>query len=260
LNTPAGQRSTVDDALAQVANFAAQVQAGQAQVRASQINLDYTTIHAPIGGKITRTRLTIGNVASPASGPLATIVSQDPMYVTFPIPVRTALDLRDKYAEKGGFAAAIVRVRLPNGKMYAQSGQLDYAEPSVSANTDTVMLRARIPNPLLPGAKLGDPGDRELIDGEFVTVVLEGVEPVEALGIPRAAVLSDQQGSYVYVVDGQNKAEQRRIQLGQSTLETAVVMAGLKEGERVIADGIQRVRPGIVVSPAPAGPAPAAKG
>jgi membrane fusion protein (multidrug efflux system) len=174
------------------------------------------------------------------------------MYVTFPIPVRTALDLRDKYANNG----VVIHIRLPNGNMYGQTGLIDYSAPSVAANTDTLMLRARIPNPLRPGAKLGEPGDRELVDNEFVTVLVEGVAPVVALGIPRSAVLSDQQGSYVYVVDGGNKAEQRRIQLGQSTPETAVVVNGLKEGETVIADGIQRVRPGIVVSPAPIGPAP----
>jgi membrane fusion protein (multidrug efflux system) len=254
LNTPAGQRSTVDDALAQVANFAAQVQGGQAQVRASQINLDYTQIHAPISGKISRTAMTIGNVVSPSSGPLATIVSQDPMYVTFPIPVRTALDLRDKYASN----AVVIRIRLPNGKVYGQTGLIDYSAPTVAANTDTLMWRGRIPNPVRPGVKSGETLARELVDGEFVTVLVEGVQPVQALAIPRAAVLSDQQGSYVYVVDGNKKAEQRRIQLGQSTPETAVVMAGLKEGESVIADGIQRVRPGIVVSPAPFTPLPAA--
>ena len=253
LHTPAGQQSTVDDALAQVANFAAQVEGGQAQVRASQINLDYTQIHAPIAGKITRTTLTIGNVVSPSSGPLATIVSQDPMYVTFPIPVRTALDLRGKYAGNG----VVIRLRLPNGKVYGQTGLIDYSAPTVAASTDTLMWRGRIPNPVRPGAKPGETRERELIDGEFVTVLVEGVQPVEALAIPRAAVLSDQQGNYVYVVDGDKKAEQRRIQLGQSTPEIAVVMAGLKEGETVIADGIQRVRPGIVVAPAPATPPPA---
>ena len=80
-------------------------------------------------------------------------------------------------------------------------------------------------------------------------MLVEGVEPVLALAIPRAAVLSDQQGNYVYVVDAENKAQQRRIQLGQSTAAMAVVTAGLAEGEQVIADGIQRVRPGLVVNP-----------
>ena len=81
--------------------------------------------------------------------------------------------------------------------------------------------------------------------------MVEGVEPVQALGIPRAAVLSDQQGNYVYVVGPDNQAEQRRIQLGQSTPATAVVLGGLKEGETVIVDGLQRVRPGIAGQPRP---------
>jgi membrane fusion protein (multidrug efflux system) len=251
LNTPAGQRSSVDDAAAQQASYTAQLQAAQAQLRSSQINLDYTEIRAPISGKIARTTVTTGNVVSPSSGPLTTIVSQDPMYVVFPISVRAALDLRNRYADKGGFAAASIRLRLPDGTMYKQAGTVEYADPSVSQSTDTILLRGRIPNPLREGAKPGDPGNRDLVDGEFVTVLLEGVEPVVALAIPRAAVLSDQQGSYVYVVDAQKKVEQRRIQLGQSTAAIAVVMAGLKEGEQVVADGIQRVRPGIEVNPAP---------
>jgi membrane fusion protein (multidrug efflux system) len=256
LNTPAGQRSIVDDAQAQVGSYAAQLLAAQAQARSSQINLDYTEIHAPIGGKIARSTLTTGNVVTPSSGPLTTIVSQDPMYVTFPVPVRAALDLRNRFADKGGLAAAAIRLRLADGSLYAQQGKLDYADPSVAQNTDTILLRARIPNPLRPGANRGELGNRDLTDGEFVTVLVEGFEPVLALAIPRSAVLSDLQGSYVYVVDADNKAQQRRIRLGQSTPALAVVSAGLAEGERVIADGIQRVRPGLVVNPAPAAAPP----
>jgi membrane fusion protein (multidrug efflux system) len=254
LNTPAGQRSTVDDALAQQSSYAAQLQAAQAQVRSAQINLEYTEIHAPISGKIGRATVTIGNVVGPTTGALTTIVSQDPMYVVFPVSVRAELDLRKQYDSKGGFAAVALRLRLPNGQLYPQAGTLDYADPTVAPGTDTITLRGRVPNPLRPGAKLGEPGNRELVDGEFVTVLVEGVQPVLALAIPRSAVLSDQQGTYVYVVDGEKKAQQRRIQLGQSTQATAVVMAGLQEGDQVIADGIQRVRPGVVVNPAPAAP------
>jgi membrane fusion protein (multidrug efflux system) len=104
--------------------------------------------------------------------------------------------------------------------------------------------------------KAGAPGSRELTDGEFVTVLLEGVQPIFVLAIPRAAVLSDQQGDYVYIVDAQNKAEIRRIQLGQSTPSTAVVSNGLSEGELVISEGLQRVRPGQAVLPGPASPPP----
>ena len=256
LSTPAGQRSVVDDAQAQQASFAAQLMAAQAQLRASQINLDYTEIHAPIAGKIARTTLTTGNVVTPASGPLTTLVSQDPMYVSFPIPVRTELELLRRYADKGGFAATAIHLRLPDGTLHKEPGRIDYADPTVAPNTDTILLRGRVPNPLRPGARPGEPGNRQLVDGEFVSVLLEGVEPLQQLAIPRSAVLSDQQGSYVYVVDADNKAQLRRITLGQSTPALAVVTGGLTEGEQVIADNIQRVRPGAVVNPAPVGAPP----
>lgn len=256
LNTPAGQRSRVDDALSQQRSQAALLAQAQAQLRQAQVNLDYTVVTAPIDGKISRTAVTEGNVVGPNTGTLASIVSQDPMYVLFPISVRTALDLRDRYADKGGYSAVVIKLRLPNGREYGQQGTLDYIDPTVAANTDTLTLRARIPNPVRPGSKAGDPGDRELSDGQFVTVTLQGVEPVQQLAIPRTGVLQDQQGSYVWVVGEGNKAEQRRIQLGQSTPATAVVSSGLKEGETVVVDGVQRVRPGVVVNPAPAGAPP----
>lgn len=258
LNTAAGRQSDLDAALSQQQSIEAQVLAARAQARASQINLDYTVIRAPVAGKIGRSALAVGNVVTPNSGPLVSIVSQDPMYVTFPAAVRTVLDLRNRYAAKGGFSALRVKLVLADGRTYEQTGQLDYADPSVTAGTDTLTLRARIPNPLRPGAKPDEPGNRELLDGEFVTVKLEGAEPVASLAIPRAAVLSDQQGSFVYVLGAENKVEVRRIQLGQSTPALAIIASGLTEGETVIVDGLQRVRPGIAVNPSPAAPTPAA--
>jgi membrane fusion protein, multidrug efflux system len=94
------------------------------------------------------------------------------------------------------------------------------------------------------------------VNDEFVSVLLEAVQPLKVLAVPRAAVLSDQQGDYVYVVNAQNVVEQRRVKLGQSTPETAGIIEGLKEGEKVIVEGIQRARPGAVVAPAPASPTP----
>jgi membrane fusion protein (multidrug efflux system) len=260
LNTPAGQRSTVDDGEASRASQAAQLLAAQAQLKASQINLDYTEIHAPFAGKVSRSTVSVGNVVSPTSGALTTVVSQDPMYVLFPVAERAMIALRNRYADKGGFSALQVRIVLPDGTLYPLPGRVDYADPSVAQSTDTVTLRAVMPNPLRPGAKPGDPGSRNLVDGAFVTVALEGASPVQVLAIPRSSVLSDQQGSYVYIVDGEKKAQIRRIQLGQSTPGTAVVLSGLSEGDTVIVDGLQRVRPGAVVNPAPAAPATPAKG
>jgi membrane fusion protein, multidrug efflux system len=256
LSTPAGQQSNVDAALASERALAAQIAGAQAQLQTAQINLGYTEIRAPIDGKISATQVTEGNVVSPTSGTLANIVSQDPMYVLFPIALRAGLDLRARYANKGGYSAVVIRLRLPDGRMYEPAGKLDYVSPTVGENTDTLNLRGVIPNPVFPGMRAGQPGARELNDGEFVTVLLEGVQPITVLGIPRAAVLSDQQGDYVYVVDAQNKAQVRRIQLGQSTPSTAVVTNGLQEGELVISEGLQRVRPGEAVSPGPATPGP----
>jgi membrane fusion protein, multidrug efflux system len=256
LKTPAGQQQNVDQTLSNERSLAAQVDAAKAQLETAEINLGYTEIRAPIDGKISATEVTEGNVVSPTTGTLANLVSQDPMYVNFPVSTRAGLDLRNRYEAKGGFNAVVLKLRLPDGRIYGQEGKLDYVSPTIATNTDTITARGVFPNPLLPGISANAPAPRELFDGEFVTVLQEGVEPITVLAIPRAAVLSDQQGDYVYVVDGQNKAQRRQIQLGQSTPSTAVVSNGLKEGELVISEGLQRVRPGGVVSPGPATPPP----
>jgi membrane fusion protein (multidrug efflux system) len=256
LNTPAGSRSVYDNALAQQRSQAAQVLGAQANLHTSQINLGYTEIHAPIAGKISRTAVTEGNVVGPTTGTLATIVSQDPMYVLFPIASPEALDLRNRYGGHGGFAAVQVKIRLPGGGLYTQVGRFDYVDPSISQTTDTLLARAVFPNPLLDKAGGGTTGLRELVDGEFVQVLVEGLTPIEVLGVPRAAILSDQQGDYVFTVDAQNKAQQTRVQLGQSTPAVAAVVSGLSDGQEVITEGIQRVRPGMTVVPGPASPAP----
>ena len=256
LKTPAGQQQNVDQTLSNERSLAAQVASAKAQLDTAQINLGYTEIRAPIDGRISATEVTEGNVVSVTSGTLATLVSQDPMYVLFPVAARTGLELRDRYEAKGGFSAVVLKLRLPDGRIYGQEGKLDYVSPTVATNTDTITARGVFPNPFIPGMPQNGPAPRELFDGEFVTVLQEGVQPITVLAIPRAAVLSDQQGDYVYVVDAQNKAQVRRIQLGKSTPSAEVVTSGLTEGELVISEGLQRARPGEVVSPGPATPPP----
>jgi membrane fusion protein (multidrug efflux system) len=254
LSGPAGQQSTYDAALANQRSLEAQVQSAQAQVQSSQINLDYTDIRSPIDGKIGRTAVTEGNVVSPGSGVLTAIVSQDPMYVVFPVSVRAGLELRERYATRGGFSAVVIKIRLTDGRLYEQTGQLNFVDNTVAQSTDTFLVRGAIPNPPLHDPSTTGGPVRELTDGEFVTVMLEGVQPVEVLAIPRSAVLSDQQGDYVFTVGVDNKAEQRRVQLGQSTPTIAAVINGLTLGDKVIVEGLQRVRPGQPVSPGPASP------
>jgi membrane fusion protein, multidrug efflux system len=251
----AGTQVTLDNARTTQRSAAAQLKAAQAQLEQSQINLDYTEIRSPIDGRIGRTAVTIGNVVGPTSGTLATIVSGDPMYVVFPVAMRRVLELRDRYVDKGGFDAVTIRLRLPDGKMYGQQGKLGFVDVEVAKDTDTIVLRGTIDNPIIMAGSIPI---RELVNDEFVSVLLEAVQPLKVLAVPRAAVLSDQQGDYVYVVNAQNVVEQRRVKLGQSTPETAGIIEGLKEGEKVIVEGIQRARPGAVVAPAPASPTPGA--
>jgi membrane fusion protein (multidrug efflux system) len=249
LRTTAGTPAAVDAAEASQQALAAQLLAAQAQLRQSQINLDYTEIHAPIDGKIGRTATTEGNVVSPSSGVLSTIVSQDPMYVVFSVSSRTALDLRQKIVSGGGFDVVKIRVKLPDGRLYDQTGKLDFMNNSVTGGTDTLLLRAVIANPSVAGSSAALGPNRELIDAEFVNVLLEGAQPIEMLVVPRAAVLTDQSGDYVYVVDAQGKAQRQGVKLGQTTPTSAAVLSGLQEGQLIIVEGLQRVQPGRAVSP-----------
>jgi membrane fusion protein (multidrug efflux system) len=250
LLTPAGQPSAVDIATANEQALEAQVLGAEGQLQQAQINLGYTEIRAPIDGKIGRTAVTVGNYVGPATGVLVSIVSQDPMYVVFPVSTRAVIELQRRSAKKAG--VLVVKVRLPDGRLYGHTGRLDFIDNTVAGSTDTMTLRGVIPN---PPVETSSTARRELIDNELVTVILEDVEPTEALTIPRAALLADQEGDYVFVVGSDNKVQQRRVKLAKSSAPAiAAVSRGLNEGENVIVDGIQRVRAGQLVSP---GPAPA---
>jgi membrane fusion protein, multidrug efflux system len=251
LEKNAGSQQAVDSAHAAQRVAAAQLQSAQAQLKRAQIDLDYTDIRSPIDGRIGRTSVTVGNMVSPTFGSLTTVVSQDPMYVVFPIPTRRAIELREAYSRQGGFDAVKIRLRLPDGRIYGETGKVDFINNAVAQDTDTFLVRGVIPNPVLEAATAGGVKLRELVADEFVTVLLESVQPKPVIAVPRAAVLADQQGDYVYVVDDQNIARQRRVRLGQLTPETAGIADGLKEGEQVIVEGVQRARPNAPVSPAP---------
>ena len=257
LQKNSGTQVTVDSALATQRTAAAQVKAAQAQLHQSQINLDYTEIKSPIDGRIGRTSITVGNVVSPTSGTLATIVSPDPMYVTFPVSVRRVLELRERYADKGGFDAVKIRVRLPNGEMYGQTGKLDFVDIGVAKDTDTIILRGTIANPVIE--TVGESKLYELTDDEFVTVSLEAVEPLKVLAVPRAAILSDQQGDYVFVVNDKNVAEQRRVKLGQSTPDVAAMVGWFEAGRTGRRGGNSAGAANLVVAPAPASSTPAGR-
>ena len=232
-------RSTQRRAADQMA--AAQILEAQAALQQAQINLGYTDIHAPLAGRIGRADLSVGNLVGPDSGVLATIVSQDPIYVTFPVSQRQLMEYRREHGDAG---PPVVRVTLPDGTLYDQPGKLNFLDVQVDQGTDTVTVRAELPNP-----------ERMLVDGQFVGVRVEAGAPEPVLAVPQAALQVDQAGPYVLVVGGDDKVEARRVTLGPSEGAQAVVQDGLKEGERVIVEGIQKVRPGMAVAASEAPPA-----
>lgn len=241
-------QATVDERVAASASAQADILQAKAALRQAQINLGYTEIRSPIVGRIGRAAFSEGNLVGPDSGILATIVHQDPMYVTFPVSQREVLEFQRRVAEREADPAhVVVRLRLSDGSLYPQPGRINFLDVQVSPGTDTVTVRAEVPNP-----------KRTLVEGQFASVTVESETPEPALVVPQAAVQTDQAGSFVLVVDSEKKVEVRRVTLGASQEGDVVVAKGLKEGEQIVLEGIQKVRPGQVVSPAPASAAPGA--
>jgi membrane fusion protein (multidrug efflux system) len=231
-------QSTVDQREADQAAAQAGVMEAQAALDQAEINLGYTEIRSPIDGRIGLAIVTQGNLVQPSSGRLATIVSQDPIYVLFQVSQRNLLDyFRRRPDEADKNAPVTVRIKLPNGTAYPHPGVANFLDVQVDPTTDTVAVRATVPNP-----------EHLLIAGGVVGVSVERGAPKSALTVPQSAVLLDQAGRYVLVVDAAKKVEQRRVTTGAEQGRDIVVTDGLKDGEQVIVEGIQKVRPGQVVT------------
>ena len=231
-------QATVDELGATEQSAQADILQAQALLEQAKINLSYTEIFSPIEGRIGIANYTVGNLVSPSTGILATIVSQDPIYVTFQASEADVVEYRRRVAASADKDPhVVVHIRLPDGSIYSHPGLTNFLDVQVQADTDTVTARALLPNP-----------DGELIPGGVVGVIVERGKPRYALLVPQAAVLLDQAGHFVLVVDDSKKVEQRRITTGPDHGKNIEVENGLKEGELVITDGIQKVHPGQVVS------------
>jgi membrane fusion protein, multidrug efflux system len=231
-------QSTVDENLATEQSAQADILQAQALLEQAKINLGYTEIFAPIDGRIGIANYTVGNLVSPSTGILATIVSQDPIYVTFQASEADVVEYRKRVAASADKDPHVtVHIRLPDGSIYSHPGTTNFLDVQVQADTDTITARAQLPNP-----------DGELIPGGVVGVIVERGKPRYALLVPQAAVLLDQAGHYVLVVGDDKKVEQRRVTTGPDHGKDIEIADGLKEGELVIIDGIQKVHPGQVVA------------
>jgi membrane fusion protein (multidrug efflux system) len=230
-------QATVDQNRANLDGAKATVLQTQAALTQAEVNLSYTDIKSPVDGRIGLTAYTEGNLVNAASGVLATIVSQDPIYVVFPVSQRQLEDIREARRQENGSLTKIeILVRLASGKEYQHAGVWNYTDPQVDQTTDTLTMRATLPNP-----------ERQLTDGEFVTVVIKERKEQPRLVVPQAALQVDQAGYYVLVVGADNKVEQRRVATGATQDTDIVVESGVKEGDKIIVDGVQKVRPGQTV-------------
>ncbi len=238
LDRDAGTAVARDQAKAEADRSAGAVVEAEAALARAQIELDYTEIKAPVAGRIGRTALTRGAVVGPSSGVLATIVSQDPMHVSFPVSARQFLR-PDASGARPDPASVRVRLKFLNGLFYEHDGRIDFIDVSVDQATDTVLARATIANP-----------DRVLIDGQLVTVVLEAGDPVEKPVAPQQALLADQGGLYVFTVED-GKAAVRRVRTGGTLGADMVIEEGLAAGDLVVVEGIERLRPGAAVAAQP---------
>jgi len=231
-------QATIDQLAAAEQGAKADILQAQALLEQAQINLGYTEIRSPIDGKIGIAKFTVGNLVQSSSGPIATIVSQDPIYVTFQPSEADVLAYKRWLAQTDRKNPHLtVHIRLPDGTIYPHPGLTNFLDVQVQPDTDTVTVRAQLPN-----------SDGLLIPGGVVGVVVDRGTPVESLLVPQSAVLLDQAGHYVLVVDDAKKVEQRRVTTGIEQGRDIVITQGLKAGEIVIVEGVQKVRPGQVVS------------
>ena len=240
VRTDAAARATLDRNVAAEKSAQGDVITADANLKTAGINLSYTEITAPISGEVGRSKFTKGNVVGPDSGPLTEIVSRDPIYVTFPVSQREFLKVQQEERKKKEQALAI-RIRFSDGSKYDQLGRINFVDVKVDRATDTVLVRATMPNP-----------SGMLIDGQLVRVSVEAEKPEEKVLVPQAALIVDQQGPYVFVAED-GKAAVKHVKLGGESGPFAIVDAGVKGGEQVIVQGMESLRPGalVIASPAP---------
>jgi membrane fusion protein, multidrug efflux system len=242
VKTDTASRALLDERTARQQEAQGSVVIADANLKTANVNLGYTEITAPITGEIGRSKVTRGNVVSPDSGPLTQIVSRDPMYVYFPVSQRDFLKIQQQGERKRLEQELAVRIRFSDGSTYDQTGRISFVDVTVDRSTDTVQVRATIPNP-----------KGVLIDGQLVRVSVEAGKPEEKVLVPQSALIVDQQGLYVFLVmDG--KAAIRRVKPGGESGPYVIIDDGLKGGEQVVVQGMESLRPGTTVLATPAPP------
>ncbi|WP_263140610.1 efflux RND transporter periplasmic adaptor subunit [Pseudomonas sp. RIT-PI-AD] len=253
--------SELDNAISNFEQSKANIEAAKAEVQARQIDLDYTTVKSPISGITSREVRSEGSLvaANDANSSLLTQVTQlDPLYVNFAYPdleiERMRTDLQDGSLKMPADGKLVAEIKFANGADYGSVGHVDFTDSLITRGTGTVSARASVPNP-----------EQTLLPGQFVRVVVKGLVYPNAIAVPEKAVSQGPQGTFVYIVDGDGKAQARPVKTGITAEHRWLIKEGLKDGDPVIIEGGTKLRPGSpvkVVQPDPSGaqPAKAAEG
>ncbi|MBM5097477.1 multidrug efflux RND transporter periplasmic adaptor subunit VmeY [Vibrio parahaemolyticus] len=232
-------QSEFDALTATLLGARAELEAANAQLKLAEVNLSYTQIRAPFSGRISDTKVSTGDLVSPSSGVLTTLVSLDPVHTSFSVSERERLAMGmdrikgDGSAESNGVE---VQLELENGQFFEHLGQLDFLGNRIDTKTGTIAMRALVPNP-----------EHKLLPGQHIKVNLRDKNTRDVIVVPRRAVQTDLEGDFVMVTTEGNVAERRNVELGPQVEQGIIIREGLEKGEAVITQGLQRVRNGVEV-------------
>ncbi len=233
-------KKNYDEATAAYMEGKASIMQCEANLANAKLDLSYTVISAPFDGRIGFYTYSEGNLVGPGSKKLANVVKLDPMRVQFNVNEIDLVNIRMEHLDKGTTAKGnyVVLIQFQDGKVYGKEGQITFLDNKVNSSTGTIQLEALFPNP-----------DFILVPGMYVKVILKDKDERPALLIPQSSIQESQLGKYVLVVGPDKKVNQRVIKTGIKNGPSIQVSEGLKEGEMVIIEGLQKVRLGTEVSP-----------
>ena len=230
-----------EDALAARDQARATVQGAQAEITNAKLNLGYTEVRAPVAGVTSLNSPSIGSLIQAQQTLLTTIIPQDPAYASFSFTdeaLQAFRDLNERRAKPIAETDLSVELQYGSGRVYAHRGRMDTSAPRVDPQTGTIQARVVFPNP-----------EGHLLPGQFVRLRIVGIALPNAIAMPKEAVSQGPRGPFVYVIGTNDMAEVRPVRLGQQIGEAWVISEGLKAGDRVVVDGVIRVRSGEKVRP-----------
>ena len=228
-------KSQYDQMLSQRDSLKAQLASAEASYNDTKRIIGYTMVKSPVDGRVGIINVTVGNYVTPSSGALTTINSMNPIYVTFPLDSNDYAILSNSDGEAN--TNRKVELYMSNGEKYKLDGVQDFQDNKVDQSTGTITMRATFQNP-----------NNTLIQGEFLTVKLYANKPSNVPVVPQTAVQENQAGKYVYKLDAQDLPQLTYIKTKGQNGDFWIVEDGLKKGDRIVTDGLQKVTPGRPVT------------